>query len=460
MASQHDPVDAPLTSLVGRYIAEGLARELPAEVVEKTKHHILDTLAAIATGARLRPGELARRYVESRGGTPEATVAGSGHRTTTELAALANAASAHADESDDSHEPSRTHPGCAVVPAALAVAEARDRSGIDLLRAVTLGYDVGCGLNRSLWEPGSVLRASVQSTHMVGGTFGSVAAGSALAGFDEMQARQALSYAAQQASGLTTWMRDSEHVEKAFDFAGIPSRNGVCAVEMVASGLTGVTDVLDGSPSLYEAFGDQQKPQRLVDELGRIHQIMTANIKLFSVGSPIQAPAQALTELLAENAISADDIATVVCTMPTFYASVVDNRAMPDICLQYVLAVGLIDGAVTFQNTHDEQRIREEGVRQLMDRVELVHSDEMEEQRQAHVELRLTDGRRLERHVFPVRGTKDDPMERSEVEAKARDLLGGVMASDQATALIDRVWAIEDVASAGALAELMILRDR
>ena len=451
--------DAPRTSLVGRYIADGLDRNLPDEVVEKTKHHILDTIAAILTGARLHPGEAAIRFVTSRGGTEEATVAGSGHRTTTELAALANAACAHANESDDSHEPSRTHPGCAVVPAALAVAEARNRSGRDLLRAVCLGYDVGCGINRSLWEPGSILRSSVQSTHMVGGILGSVAAGSALAGFDELQARQALSYAAQQASGLTTWLRDSEHVEKAFDFAGIPSRNGISAVEMVASGLTGVTDVLDGSPSLYEAFGNHQKPERLVEELGNVHQIMTANIKLFSVGSPIQAPAQALTELLAAHTITADDVAEVVCTMPTFYASVVDNRSMPDICLQYVLAVGLIDGAVTFQNTHDEDRIVQDEVRELMSRVDLIHSDEMEEQRQANLELKLTDGRTLERHVFPVRGTKDDPMERHEVESKARDLLGGVMDAAAVDRLVETVWNLEDLEHASDLAAQLVLDD-
>ncbi|MPZ88638.1 MAG: MmgE/PrpD family protein [Nitriliruptorales bacterium] len=442
----NDP-QAPVTSFLGSYIAETLKRDLPDEVTEKAKHHILDTLAAILKGARLGPGKLAQSYVASRGGVEEATIAGSGHMTTTELAAMANAACAHADESDDSHEPSRTHPGCSIVPAALAVAESRDLGGAEFLKAVNVGYDVCCSLNRSLWEPGDVLRAAIESTHMTGGLFGSTAAASALTGFDEYRARQAFSYAAQHASGLTTWMRDTEHVEKAFDFGGIPARNAVASVEMVAFGLTGVTDVLDGSPSLYDAVGAEGDPQRLFDELGSVHQVMQANIKLFSVGSPIQAPAQALTELLAEHDIAADDVDQVICNIPARYAMIVDNRSMPDICLQYVLAVGLIDQAVTFENTHDEERLHQPDVAALMSRVDLVHDVEMEVTRQANVALVLKDGRRLERHVFPVRGTKDNPMERSEVEAKARDLLTGVMSPGQADELIQSVWSLEDVVS-------------
>jgi 2-methylcitrate dehydratase PrpD len=130
---------------------------------------------------------------------------------------------------------------------------------------------------------------------------------------------------------------------------------------------------------------------------------------------------------------------------------------MPDINLQYVLAVGLIDGAVTFQNTHDEHRIHDREVRALMSRIDLVHSDEMEEQRQAHVEIQLTDGIEVARKVFPVRGTKDDPMERHEVESKARDLLGGVAPTDQVDRIVETVWNLEDVKAASDLAALLVL---
>src|SRR5690606_4745814 len=133
---------SPLMNKVAGYIAAAPGRKLPAKVQEKTKHHLLDTLAAIVSGSRLPPGAKAIEYIETQGGTPEALVLGSRILTTTVNAALANGMCAHADETDDSHAPSLTHPGCGVVPAALAMAERNRRSGEELLRAVALGYDI------------------------------------------------------------------------------------------------------------------------------------------------------------------------------------------------------------------------------------------------------------------------------------------------------------------------------
>ena len=108
------------TRELSAYIADARKRRLPAEVGERARHHILDTLAAMVSGSRLAPGRAAIAYVKKLGGTREASVAGSRLLTSSVNAALANGMLAHADETDDSHAPSRNHPGCAVVPAALA----------------------------------------------------------------------------------------------------------------------------------------------------------------------------------------------------------------------------------------------------------------------------------------------------------------------------------------------------
>src|SRR5258705_721860 len=125
------------------YVAKPLDRELPAEVVARTKLHVLDTFAAMVSGSRLKPGELAARYVDSLGGKPQATVIGSGIVTSAVNAALANAMSAHADETDDTNPVGPVHLGCSAVPAALATGELAGRIGQDLLRALTLAYDGG-----------------------------------------------------------------------------------------------------------------------------------------------------------------------------------------------------------------------------------------------------------------------------------------------------------------------------
>jgi 2-methylcitrate dehydratase PrpD len=94
---------SPLMNKVAGYIAGAAQRNLPARVQEKTKHHLLDTLAAIVSGSRLYPGQKAIEYIESQGGTPEALVIGTRILTSAVNAALANGMCAHADETDDSH---------------------------------------------------------------------------------------------------------------------------------------------------------------------------------------------------------------------------------------------------------------------------------------------------------------------------------------------------------------------
>src|SRR5262245_20604104 len=142
-------VSAPMRQL-SEYIAGALAQALPDAVVEKARHHILDTLAAMVSGAGLKPGRLAIGYAQTQGGTPEASVVGTSLRASAVNAALANGMLAHADETDDSHAPSRTHPGCAVLPAALAIAERQHASGAEFLRAIALGYDVCARVNLAL----------------------------------------------------------------------------------------------------------------------------------------------------------------------------------------------------------------------------------------------------------------------------------------------------------------------
>src|SRR6476619_1764952 len=252
-----------MTRVLSDYIAAAATRELPPAVAEKTCHHILDTLAAIISGSRLRAGELAITYVKRLGGTPEATLIGTPLVIPVEHAALANGMAGHADETDDSHLRGRYHPGCGIVPAALAMAELYDRSGADFLRAVTLGYDIGSRFNMALGYP--TPNAATHSTHTVGVNFGAAAAAAALLRFDPVKVRYVLSYAAQQASGCPYWYRDRDHVEKAFDFGGMGARNGVAGAMMVAAGMTGVEEPFTGQGNFFDGFALKANPDILTD---------------------------------------------------------------------------------------------------------------------------------------------------------------------------------------------------
>jgi len=444
------------------YIAGAVRKPLPQAVVEKTKHHVLDTLAAMVSGSRLPPGRKAISYARSLGGKKEALVVGSKLLTTAEHAALANGMLAHADETDDSHAPSLTHPGCGIVPAALAMAERERSNGTRLLRAVALGYDVGCRLTMALHAYD--FREAGHSTHSFGPMFGAAAAAGALAGLGGDQVRHLLSYTAQQCSGISCWMRDEEHIEKAFDFGGMPARNGVAAAAMVAHGFTAVEDVFSGERNFFVAYDETRRigrapePERLLDGLGTTFEIMNTNIKRWSVGSPIQAPLDALLELIRTHGIKAADVEKVVVRVAHQGANTTSNRSMPDICMQHLCAVMLEDGIVTFESAHDEKRMKDRRVLDLRRRVELRGDDALTRampSRQGIVELRLKDGRELKNHVKAVRGTVQNPMTRAEVDEKCHHLMAPILGKRRARALCDAVWTIEKLGDARRLRPLL-----
>ncbi|MEX2451482.1 MAG: MmgE/PrpD family protein [Rhodospirillales bacterium] len=455
MARKKIFISPPMDKL-SRYIAAAGTRKLPVKVAEKTKHHVLDTLAAMISGSRLKPGKMAIKYIRGQGGTKEATVIGSKIVTTTVNAALANGMMGHADETDDSHFEGKFHPGCGIVPAALAVAEKTAGSGEALLRAVALGYDVGARINRSLGITKTYQGG--HSTHTLGAAFGAAAAAGLLFKFDPRQVRHMLSYTGQQASGLYCWARDEEHIEKAFDFAGQGARNGVSAAGFVAAGFTGVDDVFSGHNNFYSAIGENPKPDELAKDLGKRYEIMQATIKKWCVGSPIQAVLDAGIALIEEHGVSDKDVERIVIEMPDDRAHIVDNRNMPDICVQHMLAIMLIDGGVDFASAHDYPRMKNARVLALRKKMTVVPRAKLTKAvppRQIVLEIATKDGRVLRHHTRAVRGTPANPMPRAEVEEKALDLTVPILGVPRANKLIDTIWHIERLKSVRPLRSLL-----
>src|SRR5947207_4569966 len=324
------------------YMSEASGRELPDEVIEKTKQHILDTVAAMISGSELPPGRAALQFAGAYGGKEVATVVASKIVCGPIEAALTNGMLAHADETDDSHAPSQSHPGCAVVPAALAAGERFGINGTHFLRAAALGYDIGPRFTMTLG--GQRFEAeSHWSTRTISPLFGAAAAASCAAGLNAQQMRCMLGYAAHQSSGLGAWNRDTDHVQKAFHFGGMTARSGVTAALLVQAGWTGVDDILSGRDNFFAAYNPHADPAGLVDKLGERYEVTRTNIKKWPVGSPIQAALDALEALMKRHPIAADQVQTVVVRLANSEAKTVNNREMPDISLQHMVAVMLID---------------------------------------------------------------------------------------------------------------------
>jgi 2-methylcitrate dehydratase PrpD len=441
-----EPAD-PVMATLSEYMSSARDRALPEEVLEKAKEHILDTLAAMISGSQLPPGRAAIKFAAEYAGEQTATVVGSKVLCGPLEAALANGVLAHSDETDDSHAPSQSHPGCSVVPATLALGERFEISGSHFLRAVVLGYDIGTRVTMSLG--GSVFESEGhKSTHSVAGTFGSAAAAACAASLNAQQMRWVLDYAAQQSSGIAAWQRDTDHIEKAFVFAGMPARNGVTAASVVKSGWTGVQDVFSGSNNFYLAYAPDGHAAELVEKLGQRFEITRTNIKKWTVGSPIQAPLDALEVLMKRSPIELGQLKQVIVRVGTHEASVVNNRDMPDICLQHMIALMLVDKTVTFRSAHDKARMQDPAILRERAKIELLPDKGLEghmPQREAIVELISADGTQRSEHVLAVRGTVENPMIREELLAKCTDLIAPIMGQAACKNLIAQIFRLEGV---------------
>jgi 2-methylcitrate dehydratase PrpD len=447
----------PVMAALSRYMAEAKDRGLPPDVVEKAKHHVLDTFAAMVSGSELPPGQAALALARSQAGRPVATVVGSTVVTGPIDAALVNGVLAHSDETDDSHGASQSHPGASIVPAALALGEELGASGEHYLRAVTLGYDVGPRLTMALG--GATFREeSRRSTHAFAGNFGSAAAAGCMAGLTAPQMRWLLDYASQQASGYAIWGRDTDHIEKGFVFGGMPARNGVTAALLVRSGWNGVDDVFSGADNFFQVNAPTGRPAVLIDQLGERFEIVNTDIKKWTVGTPIQAPLDAIETMRGKRPFDADDVKGVVVRLAPTVGAVVDNRDIPDICLQHMVAVMLIDRTASFHAAHDKARMKDAAVLRQRARVTYMPDASLASllpARVAVVEITLNDGTRLSERVEAVRGTVRNPMTRTEVVDKARDLIAPVLGAAAAQKLIDTVLGIEAVKDVRTLRPLL-----
>jgi 2-methylcitrate dehydratase PrpD len=238
----------------------------------------------------------------------------------------------------------------------------------------------------------------------------------------------------------------------------MPARNGITAALLVQAGGTALDDIFSGTDNFLEAFKPMNDPAMLVDKLGQLYEITRTDVKKWTVGAPIQAPLDALSSLIEKNHFTADQVRKLAVRVAADEATIVDNREIPDISLQHLMAVMLVDKTVSFKTAHDLARMKDPAVLKQRAKVQLVRDTELEKlmpKRVAIVELTMSDGKMLSERVETVRGTAGNPMSREEIIAKARDLIVPVLGVDKFQKLVDKIFALETVKNVAELRPLL-----
>jgi len=409
-------------------------------LTDRAVDYLADTLGATVYGATQPWARVVIDHALATGGDGPCSVVGNERTTTPAMAALANGASAHSFELDDVHEEAISHPGAVVIPAAMALAEELDSSGIELLEAIVVGYEA-MGRAGIAVGPASHMLAGFHPTSM-SGVFGAAAAAGCLLGFDGERQNHAFGIAASLASGTMEFVASGGMAKRLH--AGRAAEGGLTAALLAARGFEGADDALAGRYGFCRVFTDDPRIDLLTDRLGERWMTDEITIKPWAACSDIHPMIQATVELRDEWSIDPDRIARIEAWGPTKAAEQNSlDGTVSVMAAQYSaewnIAAALIADPAD-PATYSPDRIAAPTMAVLQAKVVRVSSAPEFDATYAwkmggRVRIELDDGTTYERCVHGQRGSMHDPFSSSDVDAKFAAVTDGLTLPDAAPSL-------------------------
>ena len=420
-------------------------RALPDEVAHHAKRALIDWFSALFPGIALAPGRQLMAAHAAELGHGRSSLPGQRTTAFPATAAWINGSISHAAEFDDIFRDAIYHPGCPTIAAALATAEDRGCSGAELLKAITIGYEISTRIGAAV-QP-----SHYRFFHTTGtvGCFGSAAATAALAGGGNPDVtRHALATAASLAAGLQQAFR-SDAMTKALH-AGHAAWVGVTAGVGAASGITGALDILEGAAGLGAAMAVEPKWERATDGLGSRYNITAMTQKNHGCCGHTFAAIDAMLEIRGRQ-IDPEQIESI--RVETYQTALdVTGNFEPrtafeaKFSLPYVVGHALLYGAVRL-NAFEPQRLADPAIRALMARTRL-HADpeltaKFPNMRAARVSVTLRNGRTIE-HFAPCRkGDPEAPLSDTDLNDKFAELASPVIGAEPARRLLEQLWHVD-----------------
>ena len=430
----------PRTGALADFIAGFDTDGLPGTVHARTLELVMDGTGCLLAAAdpAFSTGRQIAAFARDQGGTPEASVVGSGFRTGCVHAALANGTMGYACDFEPHHPEAILHPIAVMIPTALAVSERLGARGRQFLGAVALGCEVEYRVSIALGPAEQYALGFHPSA--VCGCFGATAAAAWLLDLDAEAVTRALGLAACQASGLMAWESDPSENARPFQM-GMAARNGITAALLAAQGFGGPTGVFDHGHTVFEAFSRAPRPERLTDDLGaRWDGVAGLAIKPYPCVSFLHPALDALFALVEEHDLRPAQVEAVVLRFPRSGVHCVNDNPLKSHCAQYVLPTALVRGRLEVADLFADRRARDPQIRALSQRVRVEPDDGELEARfpdryASEIEVRTTAGKSLRRRHDVARGYPETPMSPAEIEAKFDALVGSAASPQRVAAL-------------------------
>jgi 2-methylcitrate dehydratase PrpD len=443
------------TQQLAEFVAALRFEELPADVVTQACQVVLDAVGCAAAAWREDPrkARMATTLAEEFQAAEQATVIGAG-RTHAALAALANGILVNAADNDDTHKRALIHVGSVVVPAALAVSEARGLGGRDLLTAVVAGYEVAARIGMA------VMPSHYRFWHSTAtnGTFGAAAAAARAMGLEAGAVRAALGFAGTQAAGLNTFFETGDDTKSLHP--GKAGMNGVLAAILAALGATSPPTILEHAKGYLSAYSADPKLDRLTDGLGRRWEILENGFKFYPSILASHSPIGATLELVTRHPVAPERIRRITnhtygTVKSHFSSKAVASTMAARLSVPYCIAVATVDREVT-QRQFQPERFGDPLVRRVLERTEIVADPELDalypEKFPARVVIELEDGTRHEAAVMYPKGDPRNPLSAAELDAKFQDNACALVTEVEARALTRAIRGLPGTASVRDLA--------
>ena len=448
-----------VTARLSAFVAAIALDRLPPEVVDRARYLVLDLVGNIvrarhdaeSTDSFLR----AARALGFAGGS--SGVFGDAARYTPPGAAFLNGALAHSLDFDDTHAAGSLHPGAPVIPAALAAGEMVGASGATVLAAIIAGYEATCRIALAL--PAGVHYDRGFHPTATCGAFGAAAAAGRVFGLDAEGIAGALGTVLSQTAGSLEFLVNGAWTKR-FQ-VGWAAANGLVAATLVREGFKGAAAALEGPHGFLQGYAPSPSPERVVQELGQVFELMHTAVKPYPSCRYGHAGIDAALALRAELGLQPEEVETVTLGLPRAGMALIGNpaekKANPENVVDgqfsgpFVLASALATGAMGWDSYAG---LRDAGVRALLPKIACVFDPEIEAEFPANMSGKLTlraRGQTFERKVVVPRGEPSNFLSETELRAKFHGLADAILGADRATLLADAVLGLARAADVSAL---------
>ena len=457
MSDAKPPLLENATRDLARFGAALRYEQLPAEVVQRIRDCVLDSLGCCLWGATLPWTRKVAELADMEGAKPVASMIGMGRKTSVTLAALVNGTAGHAFEMDDIHKESILHPGTLTTPVALALAEEQDRgSGKDLITAMVAGYEIATRVG-----DGATMDLFLRGFHPQGttGAFAAAATAGHFLHLDATRFQHALGIGGSLGSGLMA-AQEGAMVKRLH--CGHACQVGIYAARLAQKDFTGILDIVEvGYGGFVSSHSNKPDPKRLTEGLGTGWETLQVGFKPHASVTSIHSALDSLREMMRDNGLAYGDIEAVKIGLSpmTYVHCAWEYKAQGVTAAQMNLFFGMaviaIDGAA-FTGQYNDKRLADPRIFELIKRQSAYVDPEIEAMGPAYrhacrVELKTKDGRMFAKLALHRRGSPENPLKPGEIVEKFHAVVEPCMKRADAQRIVELVDRLETLPDLRAL---------